>query len=56
MAVLELIHPVLELPLYETRSHKYIKIIHSNCFVVNSLFSVQLKQGNTKHSCFTAGP
>ena len=56
MAVFELIHLVLNLSFYEIRSHKSIKIIQSNCFVVNNLFSVQLKQGNTKYSCFTAGP
>ena len=56
MAVFELIHLVLNLSFYEIRSHKSIKIIQSNCFVVNNLFSVQLKQGNTKYSCFTADP
>ena len=33
-----------------------LKLFKITVFVVNKLFSVQLKQENTKYSCFPAGP
>ena len=33
-----------------------LKLFKITVFVVNNLFSVKLKQENTKYSCFTAGP
>ena len=33
-----------------------LKLFKITVFVVNNLFSGQLKQENTKYICFTAGP
>ena len=56
MTVFELIHLVLKLTFLRHAPINKLKFFKVTVFFVSNLFPVQLKQENTKYSCFTAGP